>query len=157
PGEELLVSPGEEGKRGGQLVASLRSDPKTLNPVTAVDLSSLELIGLLSSDLVHINLHTQLTEPALAKSWKASKDGKRYTLELRRGISFSDGHPFDADDVVFSFKVYLDEKVHSRLGNLEVGGKPIQVTKLDRYRVAFDLAQPYANAERLFDGVAILP
>lgn len=158
PSEDILVTPDEIGTRGGRLVASLRSDPKTLNPVTAVDLPSKELIALLSADLIHINLYTQRTEAALAKSWKASADGKRYTMELRRGISFSDGHPFDADDVLFSFKVYLDEKVHSPQRDLlQVGGKPIQVRKLGPYQVAFDLPQPYAAAERIFDSVNILP
>ena len=158
PGEDILITPGEIGSRGGRLVASLRSDPKTLNPITAVDVPSKELIALLSSDLIHINLNTQRTEEALAKSWKVSPDGRHYTLELRRGISFSDGRPFDADDVVFSFKVYLDEKIHSAQRDLlQVGGKPIEVRKLGPYRVAFDLPQPYAAAERLFDSVSILP
>jgi peptide/nickel transport system substrate-binding protein len=158
PGEDVLAARGDIGKRGGRLIASLRSEPKTLNPITAVDLPSKELIALLFADLIHINLYTQRTEAALAKSWKASADGRHYTLELRRGISFSDGHPFDADDVVFSFKVYLDEKVHSPQRDLlQVGGKPIQVRKLAPYRVAFDLPQPYAAAERLFDSVNILP
>ena len=158
PNEDVLVMPGEIGQRGGRLVASLHSDPKTLNPVTVVDLPSKEVIALLSADLIHINLYTQHTESALAKSWVVSPGGKRYTLELRRGILFSDGHPFDAEDVVFSFKVYLDEKVHSPQRDLLlVGGKPIQVHKLDAYRVVFDLPQPYAAAERLFDSVSILP
>ena len=38
-----------------------------------------------------------------------------------------------------------------------VGGKPIGVRKLDPYRVAFELEQPYAAAERLFDTLAMLP
>lgn len=158
PGEDILTTPGDVGVRGGRLVASLRSDPKTLNPIMGVDLPSKELIALLFSDLIHINLDTQRTEPALAKSWTVSSDGTRYTLELRRGISFSDGHPFDADDVVFSFNVYLDEKIHSPQRDLlQVGGKPIQVRKLGPYKVVFDLPQPYAAAERLFDSVSILP
>lgn len=157
-GEDVLVTRGELGGRGGRLVASLRTDPKTLNPVTAVDVASEEVIALLCADLIHINMLTQGTEPALAKSWKVSPDGKRYTLELRRGIRFSDGQPFDADDVVFSFKVYLDEHVHSPQRDLlEVGGEPIRVSKLGPYRVVFELAQPYAAAERLFDSVSILP
>jgi peptide/nickel transport system substrate-binding protein len=156
--EDVLVTTGEIGRPGGRLVASLHSDPKTLNPVTAVDVPSKTLIALLFSDLIHINLHTQLTENALAKSWKVSADGKRYTLELRHGISFSDGHPFDADDVLFSFRVYLDEKVHSPQRDLlQVAGKSIQVRKDSPYRVVFDLPQPYAAAERLFDSVNILP
>jgi peptide/nickel transport system substrate-binding protein len=158
PGEEALVLPGKVGTRGGRLVASFRAEPKTLNPVTATDLPAKEVIALLSADLIHINEYTQHTEPALAKSWKVSPNGKTYTLELRRGISFSDGHSFDADDVVFSFKVYLDEKLNSPQRDLLlVGGKPIQVRKLGPYRVLFEFPQPYAAAERLFDSVSILP
>jgi len=157
-GADDLTTQGEVGHPGGRLVASWHSEPKTLNPVSAVDLVSKELASLLHADLIHINLATQHAEAALAKSWKVSSDGKRYTLELRHGVRFSDGQPFDADDVVFSFKVYLDAKVHSPQRDLlEVGGKPIQVQKLGPYRLEFDLAAPYAAAERLFDGVAILP
>jgi len=156
--EEVLIAQGEIGRPGGRLVTSLRADPKTLNPVTVVDLPSKEVLGLLFADLIHINLYTQRSEPALAKSWKVSPDGRRYTLELRRNIRFSDGVPFDADDVVFSFNVYLDENVHSPQRDLlKIGEKPIQVRKVDRYRVAFELPEPYAAAERIFDSVRILP
>src|SRR6202007_2207173 len=73
-------------------------------------------------------------------------------------LRFSDGQPFDADDVIFSFQVYLDEKIDSPQRDLLiVGGEPIVVQKLDSYTVRFQLAQPYAAAERLFDSVAILP
>src|SRR5258707_10954937 len=158
PVADTLILPGKIGTPGGRLVASLRAEPKTLNPATALDLPSKEVIALLTADLIHINVYTQRTEPALAKSWTVSSDGRAYTLDLRRGISFSDGHPFDADDVVFSFQVYLDEKVHSPQRDLlQVGGKPIQVRKLGPYQVIFDLPQPYAAAERLFDSVSILP
>jgi peptide/nickel transport system substrate-binding protein len=157
-GEDVLTITGGIGQRGGRLVASLHSDPKTLNPITAMDSYSKQVMGLLFADLIHINPYTERTEPALAKSWKASADGKRYTLELRRGIRFSDGYPFNADDVVFSFKVYLDEKVHSPQRDLlEVQGKPIQVRKLGPYEVEFELPEPYAAAERMFDSVRILP
>jgi peptide/nickel transport system substrate-binding protein len=146
------------GQHGGRLVASLHSDPKTLNPVTAVDAYSKQITGLLFADLIHINPYTEHSEPALAKSWKASSDGKHYTLELRRGIRFSDGYPFNADDVVFSFKVYLDEKIHSPQRDLlKVQGKLIQVRKLGPFQVEFDLPEPYAAAERMFDSVRILP
>jgi len=156
--EDIRIAGDAAGRRGGRLLASLRSDPKSLSPVTAVDLPSKQVLGLLFADLIHINPYTQHTEPALAKSWKMSSDGKHYTLELRHGIHFSDGHPFDADDVVFSFKVYQDEKVHSPQRDLlEVGGKSIQVRKSGPYQVDFDLPQPYAAAERLFDSVRILP
>ena len=156
--EDLLVSRAEVGRYGEQLVVNQRAEPKTLNPVTAVDSVSRELIRCTIADLIHINRETQRTEPALAKAWKVSPDGRRYVLTLRRGLRFSDGHPFDADDVLFSFRVYLDEKVRSPQRDLLiVGGQPIGVRKLDQYTVQFDLAESYAAAERLFDSVAILP
>src|ERR1041385_5841932 len=157
-GEELAISTAEAGKFGGRLSIALRSEPKTFNPVTLVDGSSREIAGRMQADLLHINRASQQTEPALAKSWKVSKDGLTYTLALHHGIRFSDGQPFDADDVVFSFQVYLVEKIHSPQRDLlVVNDKPIVVKKIDAYTVAFQLAQPYAAAERLFDNVAMLP
>jgi len=156
--EELLLLPGEAGRSGGRLVVSLRGEPKTLNPLIAADARSREVIGVMQADLVHINRATQLTEPALAKSWKISPDGLAYTLVLRQGLRFSDGQPLDADDVLFTFRVYLDESVHaSQRDLLIVGGKPIAVRKLDAHTVVFQLAKTYGVGERLFDGLAILP
>jgi peptide/nickel transport system substrate-binding protein len=156
--DDRMVLEGVPGQAGGRLVVALRSEPKTLNPVLAVDEPSREVIRCLSADLIHINRASLKTEPALAKSWNVSRDGRQYTLQLRRGLRFSDGAPFDADDVVFSFQVYLDEKIDSAQRDLlVVGGKPITVVKVDQYTVRFEMAQPYAAAERLFDGVAILP
>src|SRR5271169_3169290 len=155
---DLLVTKSEPGRPGGKLIVAERSEPKTLNPVTALDGPSRDVIRRMTADLIRINRSTQLTEPALAISWTASPDKRRYTLKLRRGIKFSDGHPFDADDVVFSFQLYLDEKVHSVQRDLLVtDGKPIGVSKLDQYTVQFELPRPYAAAERLFDSVAMLP
>lgn len=157
PKEEVQVCK-DAGQYGGRLVVGLRAEPKTLNPVTAEDAVSREVIGGLMADLVHINRSTQQSEPALAKSWKVSADGLTYTLKLRRGIRFSDGQPFDADDVIFSWAVYTDQKIDSPQRDLLIlDGKPIQVTKLDPYTVRFTLARPYAAAERLFDSLAILP
>lgn len=158
PKEEFLTFPGEIGRHGGRLVISLRAEPKTLNPLIAVDLPSREVIGVMQADLVHINRATQLTEAALAKSWKISPDGLQYTLVLRRGLKFSDGHAMDADDVLFTFRVYLDEKVHAPQRDLLVfEGKPITVRKVDSQTIIFQLPKPYGVAERMFDGWAILP
>ena len=153
-----LLTGHEIGRRGGRLVISQRAEPKTLNPVMAVDGNSREIIGLINADLIHINRYSLKTEAALASSWKVSADFRTYTLQLRPGLKFSDGQPFDADDVLFTFEVYLDERVHSPQRDLLiVSGQPIRLQKLSTYAVQFELQQPYAAAERLFDSVAILP
>jgi peptide/nickel transport system substrate-binding protein len=155
---EVLSVPGEIGRAGGRAVVSLRAEPKTLNPLTAMDAPSREVIGTMQADLIHINRATQLTEAALAKSWKVSPNGLQYTLLLRKGLRFSDGQPLDADDVVFTMRVYLDENMHTTQRDLLiVGGKPIIVRKVDAGTVVFQLAKPYGAGERLFDGLHILP
>lgn len=156
--EELQRMADVSGHYGGRLTVGQRAEPKTLNPVIATDAISREVIGRLSADLIEINRVTQKTEPALAKSWKPSADGRTFTLQLRKGIRFSDGHPFDADDVIFSFALYMDEAVDSPQRDLLIiDGKPMTVTKVDAYTVRFTLPRPYAAAERIFDGLAMLP
>jgi len=156
--EDLLVVRGLTGRPGGILVFAQRTEPKTLNPVVAGDNASREVLHRMMADLIHINRESQQTEPALAKSWTVSADGLRYVLELRQGLRFSDGHAFDAGDVVFTFQVMMDEKVDSPQRDLLIlEGKPIVVRQIDAYHVAFELPQPYAAAERLFDGFSILP
>ena len=155
---EYLVSRESVGRRGGRLVLSLRAEPKTLNPIIAADAPSREVIGVMQADLIHINRSSQLTEPGLAKSCKVSKDGLEYLIELRRGLQFSDGKPMDADDVLFTFRVYLDEAIHAPQRDLlMVGGKPIEVRKVDASHVVLRMAKPYGVGDRLFDGLAILP
>jgi peptide/nickel transport system substrate-binding protein len=156
--EDLLILPGTLGIPGGRLVSGERNQPGTLNPIFAIDALSKNISQRMMADLIHINRSTMKTEPALAKSYKVSPDLLHYVLELRQGLKFSDGHPFDADDVVFTFQVYLDPAVNAPQRHLWVfDGKPIVVRKLATYRVAFDLAQPNAVGERMFDSLPILP
>ncbi len=156
--EDLLITAGEPGRPGGTLVVALRAEPKTFNPVLVIDNPTLTVARRLMADLVHIDRETQQTTAALAKSWSASPDGCRYVLELRRGVRFSDGEPFDAADVLFTFQVLLDEEVGAPHRDvLMVGGEPIAVTKLGSHTVAFELKKPYAVGARLFDSIPILP
>jgi peptide/nickel transport system substrate-binding protein len=156
--EDLLTTREAPGRYGGRIVVAQRSEPKTLNPLIALDNVSREAIQLMMADLVHINRSTHETEPALARTVEASSDGRRYTVQLRRGLRFSDGHPFDADDVLFTFQAYLDRKVASPQRDLLiVGGKPISIRKRDDYTITFQFAEPYAPGARLFDNIAILP
>src|SRR5262249_26135153 len=90
--------------------------------------------------------------------WSVLQGGRRYLLILCKGLKFSDGAPFTADDVVFSFQLYLDESLHSPQRDLLiVDGKAISVKKIDAYTVEFDLNKPYGPGERIFDGLAIMP
>src|SRR4051794_27982729 len=82
---DFLVLRANPGRAGGQLVVVQRAEPRTLNPVIAIDSPSKEVMQRMHADLIHINRDTHRTEPALAKSWTVSADGLRYTVTLRRG------------------------------------------------------------------------
>jgi peptide/nickel transport system substrate-binding protein len=65
-----------------------------------------ESIGFLYEPLVYVNLlQNQAETPMLASSYKWSDDKKSVTFNIRDGVKWSDGQPFSADDVVFTFNL----------------------------------------------------
>ena len=144
--------------RGGELLASVRSEPRSFNRHAARDSTTALVTTLTQAKLVRVNQATQAVEPQLAESWTASDDGRRVTMALKRGILFSDGHPFAADDVVFSFEAAYDEKGGSALTDtLQIGGKNLQLTVTDPYTVVITFPVPFAPGIRILDGLPILP
>ena len=148
--ELIKVDPSEfapkEGKKGGTVHFILRGDPKTLNPALAQETTSTAVIGDLFLGLTKINLKTMKPEPELAQRWEVSEDGRVWTFYLRKDVRWSDGQPFTADDVVFTFNdVYYNEAIPSSTGDiLRIKGKKIKVEKVDDYTVRFTLPEPFA-------------
>jgi peptide/nickel transport system substrate-binding protein len=143
---------------GGILRVAQRAEPRTFNPVIAIDAPSREVIRRMHGDLISIDRSTLKAVPALAESWTQSRDGRVFRLRLRGGVKFSDGQPFTAEDVAFTFAVHQDPEVASPQRDLLVmDGKPIQVRIKGPLETEFELPQPYAAAERIFDSIAILP
>ena len=76
---------------------------------------------LVHARLVQLNQQTQDIEPALATKWTLDSDGRTYTITLREGVVFSDGMPFTADDVVFTFQALYDPKSEGPLAQQPSG------------------------------------
>src|SRR5687768_8065068 len=111
PVEEPLVTAATPGRRGGSLRLTNIGAPTTFNPAMASDAKSTRFVPALYAPLVGYDAAAQQLTDGLAKSYTVSDDGLVWTFHLRKGIRWSDGHPFDADDVVFSFRVYTDPNV----------------------------------------------
>lgn len=146
------------GKYGGYLVVGSLDNPKTFNHHIAQETSSTDITGMLHAGLTEVNPITDMVEPALAKSWEISEDGLVITFHLRQGLKWSDGEPFTADDVVFTFNgVIFNEDVRTDYRDvLLVEGKLPICEKVDDYTVRFTLAAPFRPFLREIGG-AIYP
>lgn len=135
---------GKAGKGRDDLVVGLANEPETLSPLLGYgkDGNSKIFDGLLRRD------SAMKLEPALAAELpKVTDDGRTYTYKLRKGVTFSDGKPFSAQDVVFTYRTILDEKTNNAAkGELAAIDK---VTAAGDDTVVFALKYPYAPfAER---------
>lgn len=138
--------------------ATLRNEPRSFNRLVTADAETLAVSWLINAPLVSLDPRTFEVTPALAESWTRSSDGRRWTIRLRRGVRFSDGRPFTAADVLFTFKALYDERTASPLaGALEVGGQPLQVEAADPHTLILTTAAPLGAGLRLLADVPILP
>lgn len=144
--------------RGGQIVASIRAEPRSFNRLVARDQTT-ELITILTQGpLVRVNRATFELEPWLAETWESSADGRLHTLHLRSGVTWSDGMPFTSADVLFSLQAVFHPKVESVLASiLLAGGQPIRATAPDARTVVVTFPAASGPGLRLLDQLPILP
>ncbi|MFN3432077.1 MAG: ABC transporter substrate-binding protein, partial [Candidatus Sericytochromatia bacterium] len=134
------------GKYGGTIFLPAYDDPKTFNPTLVSDSTSGRFLSYAFDGLVEENGITFEVEPVLAKSWEIAKDNKTYTVKLRRGVTWHDGKPFTADDVIFTWMTVLPnlDIPWPERDTLKVDNQLPVVTKIDDYTVQFKLARPFA-------------
>lgn len=149
------------GRYGGTLTLSSYEPPRTFNPLLAADAASARVLAYVFDGLVEEDGLDYALEPALAESWRVSPDGKRYTFTLRPGLTWHDGKPITADDVVFTVMTALRhpgtpwEARHA----LTIAGRLPSATRVDARTVRFDLPAPFAPFLRAIagPGLPILP
>ena len=89
--------------------------------------------------------------PNLVRGWELSADATMLTLQLRRGMKWSDGEDADADDFLFFYDAILNDEVVSGFtpeprGRYTPGGELMQAQKLDQYTVRYTFAEPFLAA-----------
>ena len=83
--------------------------------------------------------------PNLAKSWEWSEDGLVLTMELIKGAKWSDGDPFDAEDVMFTWEdMILDPQINSwtSRSTWQIGGEDITLEAIDEYTIKWTFPKP---------------
>ena len=141
---------------GGEIVASLRSEPGNYNRYFEASAAADLVTMLTQARLVRINRATDALEPALAESWSTS-DSFTYRVKLRPNVRFSDGAPFSSADVVFSLQAVYAAPGSTLGSGMRVGGQPLSATAIDETTVDITFPQAFAPAMRLLDNLPILP
>jgi peptide/nickel transport system substrate-binding protein len=158
PSESPAVAVETPPSRGGQIVASIRAEPRSFNRLVARDQPTELLTQLTQGRLVRVNRATFELEPWLAEKWESSDDGLVHTLHLRPGVTWSDGTPFTSADVLFSLQAVFDPTSESVLASiLLAGGQPIRATAPDAQTVIVTFAGASGPGLRLLDQLPILP
>ncbi|MFA4921291.1 MAG: ABC transporter substrate-binding protein, partial [Candidatus Neomarinimicrobiota bacterium] len=100
-----------EISQGGVLVAALNVEPESLNPLTALLAAARDVISLIFQPLAKFNADLTTFQPVLAKSWDISPDRLKITFHLRTDVTWHDGQPFSAEDVVFTHELCVDPEL----------------------------------------------
>lgn len=132
--------------QGGTMVVTYGTDPRTLSGLYANDGNSLFVVTFMAEPLIlgGENWGDKI-EPALAESWDISDDGLEYTFHLRQGVTWHDGEPFTAEDVLFTYQaVQLEENAIDWRSNLMQGDQPMQFEVVDDHTFKVILAEPDA-------------
>lgn len=127
--------------------------PRYINPVLAgTNQTDIDLVKLVYSGLVRITPGREAV-PDLASSWQLENQNKTYVFTLRQGVTWHDGAPFTADDVVYTFNVFQNNDYN---GVLKANFAGVTVEKVDDFTVKFTLPAP--SSFFLYDlAVGIIP
>ncbi len=131
-------------KQGGTLIFGRGGDSVGLDPAYETDGNSFMICDNIFEALVAYQDESTALEPGLAKSWTITPDGKTYTFNLRKGVRFHDGTPFNADAVVFSIGRMMKDR------NLKFFGKGWDIPAQERvpeYWVSMEMDDTIGSIE----------
>jgi peptide/nickel transport system substrate-binding protein len=152
----ILLGSALLAQAASELRFSLRTEPKTFNPLMVEDEASETIRYLTGGVLIRLNRYTQELEGELATKWTVSENGRRIDFELRPNLQFSDGTPFSCEDVAFTIRQLMDPALHSPTGDTFRSAPGAVETGCVGARAMARFPAPVAALAMQFDQVAIL-
>ena len=132
-------------KMGGMLRLTMVPPTAAPDPVTMYDAGSIATVQQVCEYLAWVENDLSL-RPVLAESWTPDETGQTWTFKLRQNVTFNNGQPFGADDVVATFKHLTDPKTGSgALSNFKGILSPDGVRKVDDMTVEFGLDRAFVD------------
>ncbi|WKJ91606.1 peptide-binding protein [Methylomonas montana] len=142
--------------QGDWSVDAFGTNLKTITPLVSADAYASSVQNYVLESLITRNPDTLEWEGLIAKNWTVSEDGLVISFRMREDVSFSDGQPLTADDVVFSFDFIMTDAIQAprerayleKIKSVKANGK---------YEVVFTFKEPYFEALSLAGGIGIMP
>jgi peptide/nickel transport system substrate-binding protein len=142
--------------QGDWSVEAFGTNLKTITPLVSSDAYASNVQSYVLESLITRNPDTLEWEGLVAKDWIISEDGLVISFRMREDVSFSDGQPLTAADVVFSFDFIMTDAIQAprerayleKIKSVKANGK---------YEVVFTFKEPYFEALSLAGGIGIMP
>ena len=148
---------GAQPVRGDWLVLWSLADPESLNPITSNDSASNQVLRWIFLPLLDLDNETLEQRPLIARELpEISEDKLTYVFRLRDDVTFADGQPLTARDVVFTLKVIKNPEVrapHAR--NYFVSVR--DAVAVDDHTLRIDLRERYFRNDLVLGGISPLP
>jgi peptide/nickel transport system substrate-binding protein len=126
-----------------QVVIVREVDSQNYDPHRTTARAGAEVIFMLADTLVSLDFDMRTIREGLARSWTVSPDGKTYTFNLRDDVTFCDGKRMTAEDVVFSFRRWVNPETRSparwRAGDVR------EIVATGPHTVEYRLNAPYSD------------
>jgi peptide/nickel transport system substrate-binding protein len=130
---------------GGTLTGVIPPSITDVDPVTIYDQGGIVLVQQVCEYLIALDNSNGL-KPSLAEKWEPNDDASVWTFTLRQGVTFNDGSPMEAADVVASLERVVDPKSGSgALAALQGILSPGGTKAVDTYTVECSLDKPFAD------------
>lgn len=141
--------------KGDWSVNAFALNLKTLTPLVSSDAYASEVQGYVLESLLTRDPETLEWVGLIAKDWQVSPDGLTITFRLRDDVTFADGKPLTADDVVFTFDFMMTEAIQAPRERAYLE-KIRSVTETGPNEVVFHYKEPYFEALELAGTIGIL-
>jgi peptide/nickel transport system substrate-binding protein len=136
----VAIACAQDGRRSGAIVVATTNSPAMLDPRIATDEASQKAQQLIFNTLVRVDNELRIV-PELAERLD-QPDPLTYVARLRRGVLFHNGRELTSEDVVYTFRSFLDPKFGGRSGAYRLLAS---VNPVDQYTVEFKLKEPFGS------------
>ncbi len=153
-GQEPLTKITGPPAYGDALINGSIGEPTILIPMLSGDAASQDVAGLIFNGLVKYDTDLSIIGD-LAESWDISKDGLVITFHLKKGVTWTDGVEFTADDVMFGFNTIINKKTPTAYNEDFLQVKKAEV--LDKYTFRVTYGKPFAPALASWGNLVVLP